>query len=151
MRRLRSLGINCDDASMVYHPATTRSEIYLLQVGDIQHTRAFWEDPKRKALVGVDYYDRAHGRDVPAYTADDLLRKIPGSLCINGIRHSLFIGKKTVDGVEVFAGSYAFRDDNGMFVATRQDTEWESTIFVQLLYKIFEWCVKNNFIKALRQ
>lgn len=148
---LQSLGMNCDDASMVYHPATSHSKIFMLQVTDIQHRREFWNDPKRKALVGDDYYDRMYGRDVPAYTADDLLRKIPESICINGIWHRLFIGKKHEEDVQIFAASYSFRDDNGRFVSRRLDAEWESTIFIQMLYKILLWCIDNKFITITEQ
>lgn len=147
MRHLQSLGLKCDDASMVYHPASVYSDFFILQVCDVEHTRKFWNDPKRKALVGEDYYERQHGRDVPAYTAHDLLQKIPESICIDGIWHRLFIGKTRVDDVPVFAASYSFMEDNGRFAARRQDTTWESTILVQLLYKVFLWCMENKHIK----
>ena len=147
MRHLQSLGMKCDDASMVYHPASAHSDFFVLQVCDVEHTRKFWNDPKRKALVSEDYYEKMHGRDVPAYTADDLLQRIPESICINGIWHRLYVGKQKIDGVSVFAASYSFRDDSGRFVARRQDTAWESTILVQLLYKVFLWSVENKYIK----
>lgn len=151
MRHLQSLGINCDDASMVYHPILSRSEIFSLQVADIKHTREFWADKRRMSIVGEDYYNKVHGRDVPAYTAEDIMRKLPESILINGIWHRLFIGKSKVDGVPVFAASYSFQDDNGRFVGARQDTTWESTIFIQLLYKVFLWCIENKYIKPSEQ
>lgn len=151
MQHLQFLGDKCNDASMVYHPITSRSEIFKLEVLDVEHRREFWNDPNRKTLVGEDYFNKTYGRDVPAYTADDLMARLPEAICINGIRHRLFIGKKTVDGLQVFAASYSFRDDSGRFVARRLDAEWESTIFVQLLYKIYVWCIENKFITILEQ
>lgn len=146
MRHLQSLGDKCEGASMVYHPASAHSEIFKLEVGNVEHKREFWAESKRIALVGEGFFDRMHGRDVPAYTADDIMAKLPESILINGIWHLLFIGNKHVDGLRVFAASYSFRDDNGRFVAARQDTEWESTIFIQLLYAVYLWCVENKHI-----
>lgn len=39
MRHLQSLGDKCDGASMVYHPVTARSEIFKLEVGNVEHKR----------------------------------------------------------------------------------------------------------------
>lgn len=147
MRHLQSLGDKCEGASMVYHPVTANSEIFKLEVLNVEHQREFWAEPKRAALVGEDFFNRVHGRDVPAYTADDIMAKLPETILINGIWHRFFIGNKRVDGMRVFAASYSFRDESGRFVAARQDTEWESTIFIQLLYAVYLWCVENKHIK----
>lgn len=146
MRHLQSLGDKCEGASMVYHPMTAHSNVFKLEVRNIEFKREFWANPKRVVLVGEDYFNRMYGRDVPAYTADDLMAKLPESILINGIWHRLFIGNKHVDGLRVYAASYSFREDNGRFAAARQDTEWESTIFVQLLYAVYLWCIESKFI-----
>ena len=53
MRHLQSLGINCDDASMIYHPISSHSEIFKLQVLDIEHTREFWADERPDAPLAI--------------------------------------------------------------------------------------------------
>lgn len=147
MQALQAAGMDCSDASMVFHPVNAHSDQFILQVYDIQYSKEFWADEKRRAIAG-DFYERAHGRDVPAYTAEDMLRKIPESIVIDNIEHRLFIGKTKVDDLMVFAASYSFVDENGRFVARRQETAWESTIFIQLLYKILVWCINNKHIKT---
>lgn len=87
MRSLMSLGMNCDDASMVYHPVSQHCNIFNLRVTNIEDRKDFWDNPRRVAIVGEDYYNRVYGRDVPAYTADDILRKIPKEIAICGIKH----------------------------------------------------------------
>lgn len=145
MRCLMSLGMNCNDASMVYHPATQHSDIFNLQVTNIEERKAFWSNPRRVAIVGEDFYNRMYGRDVPAYTADDILRKIPKEITILGIKHRIFFTIRSVQGNPEYQASYNFADEDGKMVSAINDI-WKSDSFLLLLYGIMLWCINNKHL-----
>lgn len=64
MRKLISLGMNCDDASMVYHPLTQHSDIFNLQVTNIELRKKLRSNPKTMAIIGEDNFNLMYGRDV---------------------------------------------------------------------------------------
>lgn len=146
MEHLIGLGIKAENATMVYHPATTRSEIFRLETNTFTHSREFWDNPKRKAIAGEDIFERMHGRDVFAFTASDLMAIIPDSISINGIKHSLLVSKKKEDDVIVYMASYSFIDASGSFASKRNDTYWESAVMVQMLHSVLLWLIENKFI-----
>lgn len=145
MRSLMSLGMNCEDASMVYHPISQHTDIFNLRVTNIEERKAFWDNPRRVAIVGEDYYNRVYGRDVPAYTADDILRKIPKEIAIHGIKHRLFFTIRSVQGQPEYQASYNFADDDGKMVSAINNI-WKSDSFLLLLYGILVWSITNKHL-----
>lgn len=146
MEHLLGLGIKAENATMVYHPNSERSEIFRLEQNTFTHSREFWDNPKRKAIAGDNIFERLHGRDVFAFTASDLMAILPEKILINGINHSLLISKKTDEDVVTYVASYSFVDASGTFVSKRIDTYWESTVLVQLLHSVLLWLIDNRFI-----
>lgn len=146
MRNLISLGLNCEDASMVYHPVSRHSDSFLLQVSDIQHKKEFWNDEKRIAIVGEDYFNQMYGRDVPAYTADVILRKIPQKITLHGIKHQIYFTFAIFEDKPEFQASYNFRDEDGTMKSAITGI-WVSDTFLTLLFKVLVWCITNNHLE----
>ncbi len=147
MRFLQSLGLDCDDASMTFHPAFSRSETFIRQIGSINEHKAFCRSKARIAIMGEDYYERVYGRDVPAFTVDDMMAKIPFQIDVNGIRHQLFITKRKFGDEWQYEAGYCFPDENGKMCSSVKKL-WKSDSLVLLLYGILIWCINNNHIEV---
>lgn len=145
MRSLMSLGLDCGDASMVYHPVSQHSDIFTLQVADFKYRKEFWNDKRRMAIVGEDYYNRMYGRDVPAYTADDILRKLPQVITIIGVKHRLYFTMRSYGNKREYQASYNFADEDGKMVSAIKNI-WKSDSFLLLLHGIMTWCIINKHL-----
>lgn len=145
MRHLQSLGMNCDDASMVYHPATQHTDIFNLCVTNIEFRKKLRSNPKTMAVIGEDNYNRMYGRDVPAYTADDIMQKLPQEITVNGIKHRIFFTIKSVRNKPEYQASYNFADEDGKMKSSLMDV-WKSDSFLMLLYGILVWCITNKHL-----
>lgn len=145
MRNLQALGMDCDDASMTFHPATTRSPTFIRQIGSLKERKSFWRSKTRMAIVGEDYYQRVYGRDVPAFTADDMMAKIPFQIKVNGIRHQLYITKRQRGDDTEYQAGYSFQDENGKMCSAVSEV-WKSDSFVMLLYGILTWCINHKHL-----
>ncbi len=147
MRFLQSLGLDCDDASMTFHPATSRSETFIRQIGSINEHKEFWRSKARIAIVGEDYYERVYGRDVPAFTADDMMERIPFKITVHGIRHQLYITKIKFGDEWQYQAGYSFPDENGKMCSSVKKL-WKSDSLVLLLYGILIWCIENKHLEV---
>lgn len=145
MRHLMSLGMNCDDASMVYHPLTQHSDIFNLEVTNIEIRKKLQNNPKTMAIIGEDNFKRMYGRDVPAYTADDIMRKLPQVITINGIKHRIYFTIMSVDKKPEYQASYNFADEDGKMKSSLMDV-WKSDSFLMLLYGILLWCITHKHL-----
>lgn len=145
MRHLKSLGMNCDDASMVYHPLTQHSDIFNLQVTNIELRKKLRSNPKTMAIIGEDNFNLMYGRDVPAYTADDILRKLPQEIIVNGIKHRIFFTIRSRGKKPEYQASYNFADEDGKMKSSLMDV-WKSDSFLTLLYGILIWCITNKHL-----
>lgn len=149
MATLQTCGIDTSASSLVLHRLNVSSEMYEIQTNRLDFARNLWGS--RKNVNGADIFEQLHGKDVPVFTANDIMAILPSTIKIKGIEHSLFIGKKMVSDVPVYVASYSFVDDTGRFLAKVDDCCWESAIFIQTLYKALLWCATNNFIKPIKQ
>lgn len=145
MRSLISLGMDCDDASMIYHPATQHTDIFTLRVTNIEFRKKLLSNPKKMAVIGEDNYNRMYGRDVPAYTADDILRKLPQEITINGIKHRIFFTIRSRDKKPEYQASYNFADEGGKMKSSLMEV-WKSDSFITLLYGILIWCITHKHL-----
>lgn len=145
MRSLISLGMNCDDASMVYHPISQHTDTFNLQVTNIGYRKKLLNNPKMMAIIGEDNYNRMYGRDVPAYTADDIMRKLPQVITVNGIQHRIYFTIRSVGNKPEYQASYNFADEDGKMKSSIMDV-WKSDSFLMLLYGILVWCITHKHL-----
>lgn len=145
MRHLMSLGVDCDNASMVYHPISSHSNILSLRVSNIKYQREFWNNEKRIAIVGESYFNRVYGRDVPAFTAEDIMMLLPETLEIDHKVHTLVVRKHYFSDESSFRAAYVFID-HGIPTSRLINPNWSSSSLVDTLYELLVWCIENNHI-----
>lgn len=146
MQNLMALGVVCKDASMVYHPVSRYSNIFTLRIADFKYQEEFWNDKHRIAIVGEDYFNQMYGRDVPAYTAEDIMRKLPDYIIVRNTYHRFYISMAGKGDRLTFFASYSFRDKDGGMVSMLSGAKWSSTSLIDLLYDVMLWCINNKYL-----
>ncbi len=140
MERLIGLGMDTSIASMVYAPILSRSSHFTLKAKSPTFSKEFWTK-RRCAIAGEDIYEKLHGRDVPAFTTQDLLELMPPQILIGEMVCSLIIIKKMSGNSLV---TYAVTDENGLD-SLREDNVWEEPTLIQALYKGLLWLIENEY------
>lgn len=140
MEHLIGLGVDASCASMVYSPISSRSPYFILKAKSGKFTKEFWNE-ERRAIAGEDIYERLHGRDVPAFTTQDILNLMPPQILIGEMVCSLIILKKMSGNSLV---TYAVTDENGLD-SLREDNVWEEPTLIQALYNGLLWLIENDY------
>ena len=131
---------------------TTTKDKYGIDMKETEANIALTKDQMRSLFsLGMDcddasyHYNQKYGRDIPAYTTDDILRKLPQEITVNGIRHRIYFTIRSVGGKPEYQASYNFADEDGKMRSSLMNV-WKSDSFLTLLYGILIWCITQKHL-----